>query len=787
MITVRVSRDGSLKAACESAQGYTLFRFFVLYRRSIERVRYLNKEDQLADVVVVGGGLSGVCCAVTAARQGLRVTLVQDRPVLGGNASSEVRLWVLGATSHMGNNNRWAREGGVIDEILVENMWRNPEGNPVLFDSILLELVTLEPRIKLLLNTAVHEVTMADDSTIQSAKAFCSQNQTLYVLEAPLFVDASGDGILGFLSGAEFRMGAEAASEFNEALGGEEENQELLGHSLYFYTRDTGRPVKYVAPAFALQDIVKIPRFRELRVSDTGCRLWWLEYGGNMDTVYETEEIKWELWRVAYGVWNYIKNSGNFPDSENLTLEWMGMIPGKRESRRFMGDKILTQNDVVSQATHQDAVSFGGWAIDLHPADGVFSPQPGCTQWHSKGVYQIPYQTMYSRNIRNLFLTGRLISATHIAFGSTRVMATCAHNGQAVGVAAAQCKEQNLYPRDLTEPGRMHRLQQTLLRTGQHIPGVIGNDSSDLAKAADITASSTLRMSELPSSGEFASSELPHALFIPLPAGRVPSITLYADVEAPTMQRAELWRSSRPGNATPDVLLASLDLQINAGKEQPITFNFPVSLEEPLHVFLVLPATPGTSLYQSKAQRPGILTLSQKMNSAVAKNPVQSPPSGSGVDTFAFWLPDRRPAARNLAVRFTPPLEPYSPANVINGFARPWQGANAWVPDTTDPTPTLHLSWSKAETIHSIEIVFDTDTDHPMESVLLSHPERIMPGCVTAFRIIADGEHVLAEISENHQTRRVVNLTEPVVTSRISIEILSHGEAPPAIFEVRCY
>ncbi len=415
-------------------------------------MRSLREDNLTTDLVVVGGGLAGVCCAVTAARQGLRVTLIQDRPVLGGNSSSEVRLWVLGATSHMGNNNRWAREGGVIDEVLVENMWRNVEGNPVVFDSILLELVSLEPRITLLLNTAVYEVEMSDRSTIRLAKAFCSQNQTFYVVEAPLFVDASGDGILGFLSGAEFRMGAEAASEFNEPLAGSEETKELLGHSLYFYTRDTGRPVNYVAPSFALGDITTIPRFRELRVADTGCRLWWLEYGGNLDTVHQTEEIKWELWRVAYGVWNYIKNSGNFPEAENLTLEWMGTIPGKRESRRFIGDTILTQNDIVGQSVHADAVSFGGWAIDLHPADGVFSSQPGCTQWHAKGVYQIPFRSMYSRNVDNLFITGRLISATHIAFGSTRVMATCAHNGQAVGVAAALCKEQGLLPRALVEP-----------------------------------------------------------------------------------------------------------------------------------------------------------------------------------------------------------------------------------------------------------------------------------------------------------------------------------------------
>ncbi|MBL9206925.1 MAG: FAD-dependent oxidoreductase, partial [Opitutaceae bacterium] len=192
-----------------------------------------------SDLVVVGGGLAGTCAAITAARAGIRVILVQDRPVLGGNASSEVRLWVLGATSHMGNNNRWAREGGVIDEILVENTFRNREGNPLLVDTLLLEKVVGEPNITLLLNTAVFEVTKSASDTIRSVRAFCSQNSTLYELAAPLFCDASGDGVLGFMAGAAFRMGAESRGEFGEKFAPSHDYGELLGHSLYFYSKDT--------------------------------------------------------------------------------------------------------------------------------------------------------------------------------------------------------------------------------------------------------------------------------------------------------------------------------------------------------------------------------------------------------------------------------------------------------------------------------------------------------------------------------------------------------------------
>jgi hypothetical protein len=723
---------------------------------------------------------------LTAAREGLRVILVQDRPVLGGNASSEVRLWVLGATSHMGNNNRWAREGGVIDELLVENMWRNPEGNPVVFDSLMLESVRLEPRITLLLNTAAHELEMNGDR-IGHVRAFCSQNQITYKLTAPLFVDASGDGILGFLAGADFRIGAEAASEYGEPLGPPTETQDLLGHSLYFYSRDTGRPVKYVAPAFAIQDVEKeLPRFRELRASDSGCRLWWLEYGGNLDTVRQTEEIKWELWRIAYGVWNHIKNSGRFPDAENLTLEWMGTIPGKRESRRFVGDYTITQHDVVSQTSHSDAVSYGGWAIDLHPSDGVYSAQPGCTQWHSKGVFQIPYRAMYSCNVPNLFLTGRLISASHIAFGSTRVMATCAHNGQAVGMAAALCERDHLMPRELLCPERMVELQQRLLRTGHHIPGVRAFDPLDLARSAKLSATSTMRVSEMASSGEVVAENTPYALLIPLPAGRVPAITVCVDATHDTILKAELWGSSREGNTTPDILFASVEAGVSAGTSQAVLLRFHQSLEKAAHMFVVVPPFAGGVLHQSTAILPGILTLSKKANPAVAKSAVQTPPEGSGVDSFAFWIPERRPTARNLAVRFEPALNPYEPSNVINGFSRPWKGTNAWVPDAADMRPALQLRWTGPQSVSRVELFFDTDFDHPMESVLMTHPERIMPAVVTSCRVL-DGEgRQLGELFDNHQTRRVL-VFPSVVTQEITVELTGWGPAPPALFEVRVY
>ena len=513
-----------------------------------------------ADLVIVGGGLAGTCAAITAARAGIKVALAQDRPVLGGNASSEVRLWALGATSHMNNNSRWAREGGVIDEILVENVFRNKEGNALIFDTVLLEKVVSEDNITLLLNTAAVSVQKSDGETIESITAFCSQNSTQYELYAPLFCDAAGDGIVAFQAGAAFRMGAESSDEFGEKFAPSKEYGFLLGHSIYFYTKDIGEPVKFVPPSYALDDITQIPRFRSFNTAIDGCRLWWIEYGGRLDTVHETETIKWQLWKVVYGVWNYIKNSGEFPDAETLTLEWVGQIPGKRESRRFEGDYMMIQQDVIEQRQHYDAISFGGWSIDLHPADGVFSELPGCDQWHAKGVYQVPYRTQDSKNIRNLFITGRIMSASHVAFGSTRVMLTLACAAQSVGMAAAHCIQRGLLPRDVADRENVKLLQRDLQRVGGYIPQFRLEDEANLVRQATVTASSKLCLESLPDDGPRFALARPYAQMLPLQRGRVPRMKITVDAAAATQMVVQLRQSSKRDNHTPDIILKTLQL-----------------------------------------------------------------------------------------------------------------------------------------------------------------------------------------------------------------------------------
>jgi FAD dependent oxidoreductase len=748
--------------------------------------RQLRLRTLAADLVVVGGGLAGVCAALTAARTGIRVILVQDRPVLGGNASSEVRLWVLGATSHLGNNNRWSREGGVIDELLVENLYRNPEGNPLIFDALLLEKTLAEPNLTLLLNTAVNEV-FKDSEAIAAVRGFNAQDSTTYELRAPLFCDASGDGVVGFLAGAAFRMGAEAAGEFNEGLAPTTEYGELLGHTIYFYSKDAGRPVHYTPPAFALTDITAIPRWRNIKAKDFGCRFWWFEYGGRHDTVHDTEQIKYELWKIVYGVWDHIKNSGQFPEAANMTLEWVGTVPGKRESRRFEGPGILTQHDVVNQTRFPDVVAYGGWSLDLHPADGVYSTRPGCNQYHARGTYDIPYRCLYSRNVPNLFLAGRIISVSHVAFSSTRVMATCAYAAQAVGVAAALCARQGLQPGDLAAPERMAHLQLELMRRGQHLPGQRLNDADDLVRRATITASSTFRLATLASDGQTLPLDVARAMLLPVAAGTMPTVAFWVDVTQAGDLVVELRTSDRPDNHTPDRILAGRKLTLAIGNRQEVIIDLPVTIDQPRYVFVCLHRAPGMAVHTSATRVTGVLSVARKGDAAVSTTGAQVAPPGSGVQSFEFWTPQRRPEGRNLACTVTPALDLFAPTNITDGIDRPTNAPHAWVADPDDAQPHLILTWEKPQTISRIELAFDADFDHPVESVLMGHPERTMPFTVRNWRLRDDQGNLLATVEDQHLTLATVRLTTPISTTRLILECLATNGAPAAVFAVRAY
>ena len=761
-----------------------------MIRKGFERARENKCLILKADLVVTGGGLAGVCAAVVAARENLRVVLIQDRPVLGGNASSEVRLWALGATSHMGNNNRWAREGGIINEILLDNLKRNKQGSALIFDTILLEKVYKEKNITLLLNTAVYEVHKSDDRNIKSIKGFCSQNGTAYILEAPFFCDASGDGIVAFQAGASFRMGAEKEDEFDEGFAPNVEDYgELLGHSLYFYTKDIGKPVGYTAPSFAIDKAGELPRIRNFQLHEDGCYLWWVEYGGRLDTVHQSEEIKFELWKVVYGIWDYVKNSGKFPESENLTLEWVGTIPGKRESRRFEGDYMITQKDIVEQRDYYDRVSFGGWAMDLHPADGIYSELSSCTQWHSKGIYSIPYRCFYSKDIENLFLAGRIISATHVAFGSTRVMLTGAQNAHVVGMAASLCIKNNCSPKDLAEKEKIPLLQLALMKQGLSIPRLAIEDTDDLVGKAEISASSELRISAINPSGEWKVLQFSTAQLLPLLAGCSYNFTVKIKASMNTSLTVKLKSSSKASHFTPDVEMQSKTFSLTEGIQE-ISFSVDKPMDKNRYVYVCFMQNEVVEIPISEERFTGVMATMQKANKAVSNYGMQEPPKGIGIEAFEFWTPERAPDCKNIAMYIEPPIAVYGAAYLKNSYLRPSSDklTTSWAADLKDAHPKLTLTWESKQSIKRLKLFFDGDFDHPLESIYMPHPHSVVNFVIHDYKIYDDSNNLIHEANGNHQAINHVNFNEPIVT-KVMTFVFSKPQAhiPVAVFKISAY
>jgi hypothetical protein len=464
------------------------------------------------DLVVVGGGLSGMFAAVAAARNGAKTAIVQARSMFGGNASSEVRMHIVGAGCH--NAKKDLNETGLIMELLLTNKRRNPYAVFPVWDGILWEMVRFQPNLDSYLNTAFEEARM-EDGRITAIECFQHTTETRYVFHAPLFIDATGHGSVGAQCGAEARMGSEGKAAYNEPNAPDEPNSDAMGCTLMFQAINRGEPVKFEKPhwaySFSEDDLKYRPHYNETSAmgemgaptefkpgemkalphfSTMDAGYWWIELGGQYDhIIYQAEEIRDELMRCVYGVWDHIKNCGDH-GAANYDLEWVGMVPGFRESRRLMGDYVLTEIDVRENRVFDDAVAYGGWPMDEHVRGGIldFDKLPSRIL-NFDGAYTIPYRCFYSKNIENLMMAGRDISCSKLAFGSTRVMGTCAVGGQAAGTAAALALKYGVSPRALGEK-HIVELQQALLRDDCYIPGFKNEDPADMARGATATASS---------------------------------------------------------------------------------------------------------------------------------------------------------------------------------------------------------------------------------------------------------------------------------------------------------
>ncbi|HHW49650.1 MAG TPA: FAD-dependent oxidoreductase [Clostridiaceae bacterium] len=437
------------------------------------------------DVVAVGGGMSGICAAIASARHGAKTALIQNRPVLGGNASSEIRMHICGADCH--GTRPDARETGILEEILLENRMRNPNNSFSVFDTVLWEKTTFQDGLELYLNTHMTDV-IAENNTIRKVIACQLTTEKTFSFEADIFIDTTGDGTLAALAGAEYMTGREGKDVFGEKYAPDKSDKYTMGNTLLFKAVDMGRPVPFEKPFWAKTYTEEDLIYRDHDEITSG--YWWVELGGDeLDVITDGEILRDELLKAVYGVWNHIKNSGNH-NAENYCLDWVGFLPGKRESRRITGDYILKEQDLLAGTVFEDAVAYGGWPMDMHVVGGLKTRQKPTEYIHLEDCYSIPYRCLYSKNINNLFIGGRAISASHMAFGSTRVMGTCAVVGQAVGTAAAMAIEKGITPRRILD--HIKELQQRLLKDDCYIPGVKNEDINDIARKATISCSSSI-------------------------------------------------------------------------------------------------------------------------------------------------------------------------------------------------------------------------------------------------------------------------------------------------------
>ncbi|MCI2060604.1 MAG: FAD-dependent oxidoreductase [Bacteroidales bacterium] len=396
------------------------------------------------DLVVIGAGMSGLCAAIAAARLGLKVALVQDRYILGGNNSSEVRVGLGGQI----NMPPYPSLGYILNEIGPDRIG-NARGAHHYQDWKKWDVIAAEPNISLFAGYTVVNAEMKDGKIV-AVTAVEATNQNLIRISGNLFSDCTGDANLAVMAGAATMMGREARSEFGETLAPEKADDFTMGVSIEWYCEDWNTPCSFpdsVDWGLKLDEDTVEPVHRAN---------WYWEVGMRDDQIADAEKIRDYGMYVAYSTFSYCKNRlAKKEDWECAHLTWVSHVSGKRESRRIVGDLILREQDLTRPIPYEDGTCTTTWRIDQHyPMEKNSADYPG-EEWMSYGKlmpidpYAIPYRCLYSRDVPNLFMAGRDISVTHVALGSVRVMRTCAMMGEVVGMAAAVCCRRGSMPRDV--------------------------------------------------------------------------------------------------------------------------------------------------------------------------------------------------------------------------------------------------------------------------------------------------------------------------------------------------
>ncbi|MEG1634003.1 MAG: FAD-dependent oxidoreductase [Rikenellaceae bacterium] len=412
------------------------------FRRKLLKTKSPEKAGKF-DLVVVGGGVAGMCAAATASRLGLKVALINDRPILGGNNSSEIRVHLGGKL----NLAPYPNLGNMLREFGHSRIGNaKPASNYE--DEKKQKFIDAEENITLFSSTRAINVKMDGDKIKSVITKHIETGKELF-FEAPLFSDCTGDGTIGTLAGAEYRMGRESRAIHNEKLAPEVGDKLVMGASVQWYSKDTESKKEFPDFSYGLN-------FTEESSEKVTMGEWTWETGMNFDQIKDFERIRDYGMMVIYSNWAFLKNkSSQRAKYANRELDWVAYVSGKRESRRLIGDYILNGNDIADAKIYDDGTASTSWSIDLHYPDPKNSKYFPGTEFKSiaihnpSTIYPVPYRCLYSKNVANLFMAGRNISVTHVALGTTRVMRTTAMLGEVVGMAASICHNHNSLPRSV--------------------------------------------------------------------------------------------------------------------------------------------------------------------------------------------------------------------------------------------------------------------------------------------------------------------------------------------------
>jgi ribulose 1,5-bisphosphate synthetase/thiazole synthase len=764
----------------------------------------MKKLHEQYEVVVCGGGLAGFCAAIASARNGAKTCLVQDRPVFGGNSSSEIRVTPHGAAAF----HSYARETGIISELLIEERAKNHE--PIvengwtnsIWDLTMYNMAMTTPNLTFHLNTAVTDVIMKTPSRLESVLCRTTNAELTRVISATTFIDCTGDGTIAALAGCECKTGSEGRDEYNEPHAPAEASADVMGSSLHFKAKDVGFPSPFVPPVWAVK--YDDPAFfyeqgREPKELKSG--YWWIEIGVPWDTIHQNEEIRHELTRHILGVWDWIKNKDpkTRDRAENLALDWIGQVPGKRESRRIVGQYWITENDIQNKTVFPDEIAFGGWFIDLHTPGGLLAStsEAASAEGYSEtseyaaksyaGPYGVPLRSLISKDVDNLMMAGRNVSATHAALATIRVMGTTALMGEAAGTTAALASKLGYSVIDIANQ-HVTEVQQTLLRSGCFLPNVRGADPLDIARKALASASSSASVDTLePESRGFhkglhiwrdqarpVSEALQHmrGQWIALGCDRINTLSVLLSNDSTQTQfvpvRLFYVDSIWDYRCEPGTPLAEGILEVPVGLAQWASWPLNLSnLVAGRYVRLDLLACPSVHWHIAGRVEPGHVSAFQISAEKMRRY-------GSGV-TMSFQV--------------DPPQRCFEPQNVLTGVTRPQGFTNLWRSNPGAPLPQwLQLTWKTAQKFDRIELTFP---GHLLREYHAYSPFYRDPQCPKDYAIqVSSGDAwiTLITIKDNFQRRRIHKLQAAVTATELRILVTAtNGDPSAQIYEIRVY